>query len=273
MTTTGVDVREIKVAAPQRAASTLARRSTLLAHLFTVAIIAIWAVVAYRSPPYLLPGPVLVLENIASFFTNPRMFRHLVASLSHVSYAVAISIVLGTIIAAAGHFLRLTRFFIESQFTPFFNSFSAIGWIMLAIVWFGLNSFTIVFAITAVLLPFAILNMKAGFESTDGELLEMARSFGRGKWKRFLLIQLPSLMPFLFATLRINFGISWKVALTAELFGGNSGLGYLLNLSRQNLDTPRIMAIIFLIIAVIYLSERLVFAPLQRKVSRHYVQQ
>ena len=40
--------------------------------------------------------------------------------------------------------------------------------------------------------------------------------------------------------LRINFGTAWKVALTAELFGGGSGLGYLMNLARQSFDTAMI---------------------------------
>ena len=41
-------------------------------------------------------------------------------------------------------------------------------------------------------------------------------------------------LPFLFATLRLNFGVSWKVALTAELLGGNSDLGFLMNLAMQD---------------------------------------
>ena len=45
---------------------------------------------------------------------------------------------------------------------------------------------------------------------------------------------------------------SWKVALTAELFGGNAGLGYLVNVARQEFDTPTIFAVIVLIIAFVY---------------------
>ncbi len=44
----------------------------------------------------------------------------------------------------------------------------------------------------------------------------------------------------MFATLRIMFGVAWKVTLTAELFGGNSGLGYLINMARQDFDTTTI---------------------------------
>ena len=80
----------------------------------------------------------------------------------------------------------------------------------------------------------------------------------------------PSLYPFIFATLRIMFGVAWKVTLTAELFGGNSGLGYMINLARQEFDTATIFAAIILIIAFVHSVDQFVLAPLQARVSRHY---
>jgi ABC-type glycerol-3-phosphate transport system permease component len=82
-----------------------------------------------------------------------------------------------------------------------------------------------------VLVPFAIINMREGLANLDGEMIEMAKSFTRSRARRFFKVILPLLYPFIFATIRISFGVAWKVALTAELFGGNTGLGYLLNLA------------------------------------------
>jgi len=75
-------------------------------------------------------------------------------------------------------------------------------------------------------------------------------------------------MPFVFATLRISFGVSWKVALGAELFGGRTGLGYLFNLAQQNFDVRLILVVIAIIIAFVYGTDRLVFAPLQARFTR-----
>ncbi len=86
----------------------------------------------------------------------------------------------------------------------------------------------------------------------------------------FALILVPSLYPFIFATLRIMFGVAWKVTLTAELFGGNSGLGYMINMARQEFDTTTIFAAIILIIAFVHGVDELVLGPLQASVSRHY---
>ena len=51
------------------------------------------------------------------------------------------------------------------------------------------------------------------------------------------------LFPYAFATLRTSFGVSWKVVLTAELFGGAGGMGYILNKSRQEFETEMISSL------------------------------
>ena len=148
--------------------------------------------------------------------------------------------------------------------------FRSIGWTLLAVIWFGINHVTVVFAISMVLTPFAIINLREGLDNLDRELLEMGASFGRLRWRRFRLLILPALYPFIFATLRVSFGVAWKVALTAELFGGSSGLGYLFNLARQDFDTPLLLAVIIIIIAFVYSTDRFVFAPLQTRLARHH---
>ena len=57
---------------------------------------------------------------------------------------------------------------------------------------------TVIFVISMVLIPFAIINMREGLENLDGERIEMAESFTRSRWRRFCLIVLPSLTPFIF---------------------------------------------------------------------------
>ena len=150
---------------------------------------------------------------------NPLLLGHLLISIGHICAAVVIAFVLGSALAMTAHYLPVCRLMIHGRIAPFLNSFSGIGWTLLAVIWFGLDHTTVIFAIAAVLTPFAIVNMRAGLENLDPELLEMARSFSRSRWRGFSYIVLPSLYPFMFATLRISFGVAWKVALTAELFG------------------------------------------------------
>lgn len=245
-------------------------RRRLAAHLFTLIFLAVWEAGSLVAPSYLLPGPVLTARRLWIFVTSRHDLGNLGASLYHVAAAIAVSFLIGSLLALIPYYIPVMRFAIERRIGPFLNSFSAIGWTLLAIMWFGISPLTVVFAISAVLVPFALVNMSAGLASIDTETLEMARSFTRSRLRMFVLVIVPSLYPFIFATLRVMFGVAWKVTLTAELFGGNSGLGYMINLSRQEFDTVTIFAAIILIIGFVYSMDRCVLGPLQARASRHY---
>ena len=242
----------------------------LAAHLFTLLCLAAWEGASLVAPSYLLPSPLQVGQRLWLFVTSSRDLGHLGASLSHVGASIAISFVIGSLLALIPYYVPVLRFAIERRLGPFLNAFSAIGWTLLSIMWFGVTPLTVIFAISAVLVPFALVNMSAGLANIDAETLEMAGSFTRRRSRAFALVIVPSLYPFIFATLRIMFGVAWKVTLTAELFGGNSGLGYMINLSRQEFDTATIFAAIILIIAFVHVMDQHVLAPLQTSVSRHY---
>jgi NitT/TauT family transport system permease protein len=246
------------------------RRSRFAAHLFTVGFLLVWFVYGEIVEAYVMPGPWAVAVRLSEFFTDSAMLVHMLASFGHIIGAVAISFVLGFLLALLPYYVPVFHHMVHGRLSPFLNSFSGIGWTLLAIVWFGINHVTVVFAISMVLTPFAIINLREGLDNLDTELLEMGGSFGRNRWRRFRLVVLPALYPFIFATFRVSFGVAWKVALTAELFGGSSGLGYLFNLARQDFDTPLVLAIIVIIIAFVYSTDRYVFAPLQARVARHH---
>jgi NitT/TauT family transport system permease protein len=260
------------LAPAERAGARLAwserRRSRVAAHLFTLAFIATWWGYSLSVPQFVLPGPVPVAIRLWQFFTTYNLYKQAFASLEHIIAGIVVSFVIGSALALAAHYLPVLRLAVHGRLSPFLNSFSGIGWTLLSIVWFGINELTVVFAISVVLTPFAIINMREGLETLDRELLEMAASFTRNRWREFVKIVVPGLMPFVFATLRISFGVSWKVALAAELFGGRTGLGYLFNVAQQNFDMRLILVVIAVIIGFVYGTDRLVFAPLQARFGR-----
>jgi NitT/TauT family transport system permease protein/sulfonate transport system permease protein len=244
------------------------RRSRLAAHLFTLAFLLVWAAYSWTVEPFVLPGPVLVAVRLYQFLTTYTLYKQTFASIGHVIAAMTLSVLIGGGLAFLAHYAPVTRLAVHGRVSPFLNSFSGIGWTLLSIVWFGVNDGTVVFAISVVLIPFAIINMREGLDTLDAEMLEMASSFTRSRRRQFARIVLPALLPFVFATVRISFGVAWKVALAAELFGGRSGLGYLFNTARQNFDMPLILVIVIVIIAFVYGTDRLVFAPLQGRLQR-----
>lgn len=245
-------------------------RATLLAHVFTIAFLLAWWGYSQIVPAYQLPGPWLVATRIASFVRDSEDMKQLALSLMHVSVAIAIAFVVGCALAALAHGVAPLRLLIDGRITPFLNAFSAIGWLFLAILWFGLDSFTVIFAVTLILVPFTVINVRAGLQELDRDLLELGASLTRSSARRAVKIVFPLLLPYLFAALRNSFGVAWKVVLTAELFGGNAGVGYLLNVARQQFDTETIFAIIIFILVFVAFAEIVLFRPIQRHLDRRF---
>lgn len=248
--------------------SPTARR--LVAAAFLAVLAAAWVASTGRVPAYVLPPPIEVGRALLAFAGSASRLGHLGATLWHIVASITIAFVAGTLLAFAAHYARWSAPAIHQRLGPFLSAFSGIGWTLLAVIWFGVSSFTVVFTIVAVLLPFAMVNLREGLAALDTELNEMGRSFGRGGWRGFALLVVPALVPFAVATLRIMFGVAWKVTLTAELFGGGRGLGHLINLARQDYDTATLFAVIGFIIVAVTVIDRLVFAPLERRTTRQF---
>jgi len=242
----------------------------LCTHTFTVLALLGWWGLSRVLPPYLAPSPLTVLQIVGRFVTELPLFLHVASSLAHVGSALLASFVIGSALAILSKEIGFLDVLIRGRLLPLVNAFPGVGWAMLALLWFGLGNFSVLFSIGLVLLPAAIINMRAAIDQVDAELLEMARSFGQSRLRVLRHITLPCLIPLAFATLRINFGTAWKVALTAELFGGGSGLGYLMNLARQSYDTAMIFAIFVIMVALVYGGDRVVFEPAARLLRRVY---
>ena len=147
---------------------------------------------------------------------------------------------------------------------PFFNSFPAIIWAILGTIWFGLTSSAIMLVQTLIIFPFCLVNVIEGCKEIGQEEVEMGRSFGRRSWPIFWRIELPILSPFFIAGARISYGVCWKISIIAELFGGRSGLGYMLQWAQDFGSVDSIIAICLTIVLFVAVGDALILRPLSR---------
>lgn len=237
---------------------------------FLFAVVIAWVLTARNMPPYLIPSPLVVAQDMWALVAQSGLRRHIWATMFHIFAAIGISVALAFALVLTARKVPVLAHLIEDRLTPLVNAFPAIGWTLLGILWFGIDSSTVIFAISAMLLPFNVINLSQGLRAANTDLLEMAESFSTNPFRRFALVGFPLLAPFLFATLRLNFGVSWKVALTAELLGGNSGLGFLMNLAMQDQNTSRILAISLLIVLFVYVADVRVLAAAQDRFDSRF---
>jgi NitT/TauT family transport system permease protein/sulfonate transport system permease protein len=231
--------------------------------------VAAWWLTARNLPEFVLPGPVTVLATLARFATDPALAWHLAISFARVIAAVAIAMALGVTLAMLARPSPTFAAVVERRILLILNSFPSVGWAILGVVWFSVSNLTVIFIEVAIVLPFCLANALEGFRNIDTELEEMGMSFGRSRWRRFTRLTLPLVMPFLAAGLRIVFGICWKIALVAELFGAQSGLGYLMLQAQSTANAAMVFACCFVIVIVVFAVDRLALAPLARAYSRN----
>lgn len=246
------------------------RAQRLVADGVLAAVALVWiASSAAGAPSAIAPDPARVLPLAAQLLVDPALAQHTYASLLRVLVAVAIAVAAGTALMIAARFVRLTRILIAHRLLPLLNAFPTVGWALLAVFWFGVNDVAVIFVVIAILLPFTMVNVWSGLITLDEDVYEMGRSFTRDRLRRLRFIVLPQLLPDIVSSLRISYGVGWKVGIVAEVFGVTSGLGYLMSYARTVFDTALLYAAILVIIILVFAADGLVLSRLERLVTRH----
>jgi ABC-type nitrate/sulfonate/bicarbonate transport system permease component len=103
-------------------------------------------------------------------------------------------------------------------------------------------------AIVALICFFPVtVNLLDGLRSVEPELLKLMRSMGASRLRTLGSVELPSALPFLFSGLKVAATVSVIGAVFGEWAGADEGLGRLVLLGNNQLQTPRVYAGIVLL--------------------------
>ena len=185
-------------------------------------------------------------------------------TLVEVLIGLAISVAGGVLFAVAMHLVRPLR---DAAY-PLLVASQAIPVVVLAPIFVLAFDYGIgpKLAIVALICFFPItVNLLDGLRSTPPELLKLMRSMGASRARTLRSVELPSALPFLFSGLKVAATVSVIGAVFGEWAGADEGLGRLVLLSNNQLQTPRVYAGIVLLtlmavalFALVTLAERVV---------------
>jgi putative hydroxymethylpyrimidine transport system permease protein len=94
------------------------------------------------------------------------------------------------------------------------------------------------------------VNLLDGLRSTDPDLLKLMRSLGASRGQTLRKVELPACLPYLFSGLRVAATVSVIGAVFGEWAGAENGLGRLVLLGSQQLETPRTYAGVVILTAM-----------------------
>jgi NitT/TauT family transport system permease protein len=210
------------------------------------AVLLLWqgAVWLFKPAPFLLPGIGRVIDRLVAF--GPNWPRHILATVESIALGFAAAVIFGT----AGAVLIVSSDALRRAITPLLVTVQIVPKIAFApliLIWFGIgltSRATIAFLVA--FFP-VLVNTAVGLVQIEPDLLDLARSIkARPAWV-FFRIRFPNSLPYFFAGLRVASTLAVIGAVIGEFVGSDVGLGYLIVIANNQIDTALGLAAIFLI--------------------------
>ncbi|HEU0025211.1 MAG TPA: ABC transporter permease [Thermoleophilaceae bacterium] len=217
-----------------------------LAALLLAAFVALWQGVATLESV-----DDLTLASPAETFTALRddwslLMDNARVTLVEVLLGLGLAVVTGVALAVAMHLHRPLR---DAAY-PLLVASQAIPIVVLAPLFvlafdYGMGP---KLAIVALICFFPItVNVLDGLRAAPADLLKLMRSLGASRLQTLRKVELPAALPSLFTGLRVAATVSVIGAVFGEWAGANEGLGRLVLLGNNQLQTPRVYAGIVLL--------------------------
>ena len=135
------------------------------------------------------------------------------------------------------------------------------------IVWLGNNIRTIIVAAVSIAVFGSIITLLTGFLETDPEKIKLIYSLGGGERDVMMKVMIPSSIPLLVSTMKVNIGLCLVGVIIGEFLAANRGLGYLIIYGSQVFKMDYVILSIVILCIVSALLYRGV-GVIERKVGR-----
>jgi NitT/TauT family transport system permease protein len=218
-------------------------------------------------PPYLLPGPLLVLQTLIQEWSD--LFPSLMITLK-----ITVVAFLAATLSGLGIAILFTQSkWIERSFFPYavvLQTTPIVAIAPLIIIWLKNNTFAALVVCAWIVALFPIVsNTTLGLHSADRNLKDLFQLYGASRWQTLWHLRLPSAMPYFLGGLRISGGLALIGAVVAEFVAGTggarSGIAYQILMSSYNLQIPRMFAAllmtttlgVLIFVSLTWLSDRL----------------
>jgi NitT/TauT family transport system permease protein len=221
----------------------------LLPALVALGATAMWELVVRLNhiPPYVLPGPLLVLQTLVGDWSvlSQSLLSTLITTLEGFVAASLGGIALALLFNLSKLLeYSLFPYAVILQVTP------VIAIAPLLLIYLPQETAVVVCAWIVAFFP-VLSNTTLGLNSVDRNLAGLFQLYGASRMQTLRYLKLPSALPYILAGLRIAGGLSLIGAVVAEIAAGTagagSGLAYRIAESGYRLNIPRMFAALLLL--------------------------
>jgi sulfonate transport system permease protein len=222
-------------------------------------------------PEYVLPSPGRAVLTAVDFVWgrwqlnaySGTFLGHAAASLQRVALGFALAAVVGVPCGLLTGCSQWTRRLLDPTVHAV-RAVPGIGWLPIAMVWFGVGTRTTVFLIALAAFFPIYVNAALGARSVRPLWVRAAKMLGASRRDLFFTVTLPAGLTATADGLRLGLGVSWAYLVLGELTGVPDGLGAVMMDARMNGQVEIILVTMLAIAVVGRLSDLLLLALFRR---------
>ncbi len=142
----------------------------------------------------------------------------------------------------------------------------SICWLPLAILWFGLSEQAIQFVVVMGAFLSIAIATDSGIRNISPIYVRSAKTMGITGFSLYRRVILPAALPSIITGMKLGWSFAWRSLMAGELLFVSSGLGQLLQVGRELHDIAQVVAVMFMIVAIGLVFDRLIFSELEKRI-------
>jgi NitT/TauT family transport system permease protein len=214
----------------------------------------------------MFPSLTQVLKTLFTGIVNGQITIAIVKSMSRLLIGFSIAILIGLTLGYLIWRFKLVEDTLGFLVTAL-QSIPSIVWFPLAIIWFGLNDFSILFIVTIGATWTMTISATSGFKNVPTLYQRVAKTLGSNGLHFLRTVILPASVPQIISGLRIAWAFSWRALMAGELLGSGGGLGHLLETGRSLGQMDLVISVMIIIGIIGTIMDNFVFLRLEKSVQ------
>jgi NitT/TauT family transport system permease protein len=219
----------------------------LVSWLIAVVLLGAWQAAGSYIPgeKALASTPMLVAARFIDMARSGDLWLNLEPTLEETFGGL----VLGVLVGVTGGVLMARSRLMAVVLDPYVVGINGIPRVALGpffVVWFGIGILSKVLLAVSIVFVVVLFNTREGIESIDEDLVDALRSMRASRWDMLRYVIIPSLVPWLLASVKIGIGLALTGAVVGELVGASAGLGWYITNSLNVIDMTGAMTALLL---------------------------
>lgn len=210
--------------------------------MLLVLLLSLWELAARFSwiDSFIFSSPTAIFRYFCSMAKDGSLFLHTGITLLETILSFFLVIVISLCTALLLWACRALAEILE-PYLVMLNSLPKSAMAPLLIVWLGNDMKTIIVAAVSVALFGSILTLHTGFSQTDPDKVKLIYSLGGTKWDVLSKVLLPSSVPLIVSSMKVNIGLCLVGVIIGEFLSSRAGLGYLITYGSQTFSCEDIL--------------------------------